>query len=55
MEPDVFNKGIDGTEDLTSLLHRTRSRKLTGADLIRLNEILTREFGTDYQAWNPLL
>jgi len=44
---------IDVNEDLVSFLHRTRSKRLTGAQLLQLNALLTRDFGTDYQAWNP--
>jgi len=44
---------IDVNEDLPTFLHRTRGRRLTGAQLLQLNDRLTRDFGTDYPAWNP--
>jgi len=45
----------DGTEDLISLLHRTRGRRLTGPELTHLHELMASSFGNDYQMWNPLL
>jgi len=44
---------IDMNEDLPTFLHRTRGRRLTSAQILQLNDLLTQDFGTDYQAWNP--
>jgi hypothetical protein len=40
-------------EDLPTFLRRTKGKRLTGAQLLQLNDLLTRDFGTDYTAWNP--